>query len=99
MKIERRHSTNLKQLVSILQACLVSNAASGHLGYKDPTILTTDDGDAQRLGTFMHNHIPWLLQVRPFGAQTLHQCHYQISTLPLRTVNTDPSQVSDTPQG
>lgn len=91
MKIESRHCSDLKKLVSIHQACLVSNAASSHLGYKDTAILTTDDGDAQRFCAFIHDHIPRLLQVWPFGAQTLQQCHYQILTLTLRTVNTDPS--------
>lgn len=69
-KIGPRHSTDLKKLVSILQACLVCNAASSHLGYKDTPILTTDDGDAQRFSAFMHNHVPRLLQVRPCRAKT-----------------------------
>lgn len=47
----------------------MGDANSSNFRDKDPSVLPTDDGDAQRLRTFVHNDIAGFLQVRPGGKE------------------------------
>lgn len=55
----------LEELVAVLQAGLVGDAASRHLGDEDAAVLATDDRDAQRLRPFVNDYVSRFLQVRP----------------------------------
>lgn len=61
--VQLAYFSYLQQLVSILQPCLVGNAASSNFWDKDSSILPADNGDAKRLRTFVDNDITWFLQV------------------------------------
>lgn len=47
----------------------MGDAASGNFRDEDPSVLPADDGDAQRLRTFVHDDIAGFLQVRPGGKE------------------------------
>lgn len=51
----------------------MGDATSSNFRDKDPSVLPTDDGDAQRLRTFVHNDIAGFLQVRPVGKENAYK--------------------------
>lgn len=51
----------------------MGDATSSNFRDKDPSVLPADDGDAQRLRTFVHNDIAGFLQVRPGGKEKAYK--------------------------
>lgn len=47
----------------------MGDASSSNFRDKDPSVLPTDDGDAQWLRTFVHDDIAGFLQVWPSGKE------------------------------
>lgn len=64
----------LKELVSVLQASLMCDAACCHFGHKHPPVISTHYGDPQRFCSLLNSHIARLLQVRPWGGKIEVSC-------------------------